>query len=339
MAERVRESVEATRFAVPTSAQPIGVTLSLGVASFPAHGVTPTSRRPPGRPRGVSREGVQAATASAPRTPTAAPPDAGGAAPTWSAPTTVGDAAARGSEPTAEILAADLLSRARELTRVTSAERAGTEDTLPGFGGLVERAGDERSLGVARGLTTSVVAVCAILALGGLVLTPGAWMDGDYGVVGQALVAVLGFAAIAANGAAGRAISRASAEVVRLRHENRVLTQSLEETRTVARRLARQAAALVEGRASEDDLDSTSDSLSSESTRDEWLEVIARAARRQRAGDVPRKHPNPLAADERRDQDAPRRPRLRPRATRAESRSLPWHSCQGRHTGISGQAP
>lgn len=41
VAERLRKQVEDARFVVPTSVQPIQATLSLGVASFPAHGRNP----------------------------------------------------------------------------------------------------------------------------------------------------------------------------------------------------------------------------------------------------------------------------------------------------------
>ncbi len=41
VAERLRKLVEATDFVVPTSAEPIRVTLSLGVAAFPEHGRLP----------------------------------------------------------------------------------------------------------------------------------------------------------------------------------------------------------------------------------------------------------------------------------------------------------
>ncbi len=39
VAERIREKVESTCFSISTSAQPIEVTISLGIASYPVHGL------------------------------------------------------------------------------------------------------------------------------------------------------------------------------------------------------------------------------------------------------------------------------------------------------------
>lgn len=278
VAERLRATVEATRFDVPSSERSIGITLSLGVASFPAHGATPQDvvhqadlavyrAKVAGRNRvcaSVGEIGVLGV---------------GGETVRWAAPLAASDMASERAEPTAETVAADLVSRARELAPDSSARLDGGPTGASRAAGV----GSPRTSDAGRGLRASGIATGAVFAFSLLFAVNGFVPTDEVRAAAQIVIGALGATAILASGAARRAISRLSAEVGRLRRENSELAQSRDEIRAVAHRLARQVGVLLEGRASEAEDDRPSDEA-----RRAWLEAVERAARRQRSDETVR---------------------------------------------------
>ena len=273
VAERLRESVERMRVALPTSARPIGVTMSLGVAAFPAHGATPQDvvhqadlavyrAKVAGRNRVCSSSDEGSARGSS------------GESPVWTAPRHPDGFQTVGS-PVVDRLLSGLADDALEPASTPDGEVGAGAGSPAGARGE-DRTSDRTSTGYAAVPSFGgLLVVLLALALGAVALGSGYWSGNEGRATAQFLIGGLGITAIAASAATRRQIARLSAEVGRLRRDNRELIRTRDEAQIVAHRLARQVGALVEERSAAGESGWPAAGL-----RDEWLGVIDRAARR-----------------------------------------------------------